>query len=474
MVLRGKAFRVSLFVLVAVLLAFLTVACAGDSSEGGDVGGELSAEQRERAEELGLDPDKPYAGTELNFLICCHTAPQFASLDNLTNEEFTELTGISVSWGEVPFGSFQEKVVAEASTGGGTYDLVAWVDAWGPSLEGFLVPLNEKIEQSNVDMNDYPQAFQEAVTLGSEDDTVYGMPLRGHPLMFFYRTDIYEQLGLEPPETFSDFEEHGQQIKQNSGSLDIQNANAMYYGRSGGQNMWLYLSHLWSNGSDVFDENYRPVFNNQEGVEAMERYVGYLRDEEITPPASQTWNEQEANQAFNKGRVANFMGWWWMYSIMTGEDATEQVRNNVGFAPMPAWEGKEAVTYGLIWPAGILQNSSNQDAAWEYLKWMTSAETEKQVVMRDDNPDFNTNVAVRMSNLRDEEVNEQSGGLHNTAADILEEARTTPLVPEWPEVSEVLSTAVNEVANGGDAQSVLDDAANEVEGIMQRAGYYDE
>lgn len=471
MVFRSKTARASTLLVLALVLGFIVVACAGDRGGGGgeEAGKELSAEQKQRAEELGLDPERPYAGTKLNFLICCHTAPQFASLDDLTNKEFKELTGISVGWGEVPFGSFQEKVVAEATTGGGTYDLVAWVDSWGPSLKGSLVPLDDKIEQDGVDMSDFPQAYQEAVTLGSEDDTTYGLPLRGHPLMFFYRQDVYDQLGLQPPETWSEFEEQGQTIQQET-DLD---ATAMYYGRSGGQNMWLYLAHLWSNGGDVFDENYRPTINNQEGVEAMEQYVGYLRDSEITPPASESWNEQEGNQAFNKGRVANFMGWWWMYSIMKGEDATEEVRENVAFAPMPGWEGKESSTYGMIWPVGILNSSENQDAAWEYLKWMTHPETEKKVVMQEDPPEFNTNVAVHMSVLQDSEVNEQSGGLHETAAEILEEARTTPLIPEWPEVSDKLSTAINKIADGADPQATLDATAREIERLMEREGYYE-
>ena len=436
---------------------------------GGNVDKELTPEQKQRAEELGLSTDAPYAGTELNFLICCHTAAQFQSLDNQTKEEFTKLTGIKVNWGEIPFASFQDKLTAEATSGAGAYDLAAWVDSWGPSIQGSLVPLDDKIDQANIDMSDYPKAYQEAATVGSEDGTYYGLPLRGHPLMFFYRKDIYNQMGLQPPETYSEFVDQGLQIKQNGDT----SPTAMYYGRNAGQNMWNYLSHLWSNGGDVFDENYRPIFNNQAGVEAAEQYVSYRTESEITPPSATTWAEAEANQEFYQGRAATFMGWWWMYSIMTGEEATETVRNNVGFAPMPAFEGKEPVSYAQVWNTGILNSSRNQDAAWEYLKWMTSASTEKEVLMRTDPADFNTIVGVHLSNLQDPEVNKQDNGLQETGAEILKDARTTPMIAEWPQVSDVLSTAVNDMAGGADVQNTLDDAANEVEGIMERRGYYD-
>ena len=64
---------------------------------------EVAAEE-EPMEELpyGLTPGKPYDGTELNFLICCATAPQFAAL-NARSAEFTEMTGITVNWGDAPF-----------------------------------------------------------------------------------------------------------------------------------------------------------------------------------------------------------------------------------------------------------------------------------------------------------------------------------------------------------------------------------
>lgn len=318
-------------------------------------------------------------------------------------------------------------------------------------------------------MNDFPQAYREASTLGSEDETYYGMPMRGHPLMFFYRQDIYNDLGLEPPETFQEFVQQGEQLNQET---DI-NPTAMYYSRLSGQNMWLYLSHLWSNGGDVFDDNYRPIFNSPEGIEAVKLYVDYLQQYEMTPPSSATWAEAEGNQAFNQERAATFMGWWWMYSTMTSDDATKTVRENAAFAPMPAWEGKETVSYAQIWPVGILQDSKNQEAAWEYLKWMTSKETEKKVALREDNPDFENNVVVRYSNLRDEEINEKWGGIQEVGAEVLEDARTTPMIPEWPEIQEVLSTAVNDIAGGADAQKRMDKAAEQVEKIMEREGYYE-
>ena len=75
-------------------------------------------------------------------------------------------------------------------------------------------------------------------------------------------------------------------------------------------------AQLWGAGTDIFDENWEPIFNNEIGVAATEQYISYVRDG-YSPEASVAWNEQEANQELVQGRAAMFIGWWWMASRMT-------------------------------------------------------------------------------------------------------------------------------------------------------------
>ena len=145
---------------------------------------------------FGLDASKPYDGTQLNFLICCSTAPQFASAAVKGAEEFTAMTGISVSWGDLPFGSFQEQLYLEATNPNTEFDVVAFVDAWGTNIYDFLHPLNDFVEDAGFDWDDYGPAYQGAAT--GMSDTIYGMPFRGHPLLLHYRADVLEAVGMGP------------------------------------------------------------------------------------------------------------------------------------------------------------------------------------------------------------------------------------------------------------------------------------
>ena len=108
----------------------------------------------------GLKAGKPYAGTEVKFLICCATAGQFAQMIKLTGpgSEFEKLTGITVKWENTPYEALQQKILVEATTGN-TYDAVAWVDAWGEAFKSQMMPLNSRIAADKINMKDYPNAY---------------------------------------------------------------------------------------------------------------------------------------------------------------------------------------------------------------------------------------------------------------------------------------------------------------------------
>ena len=417
---------------------------------------------------FGLDASKPYDGAELKFLICCSTAPQFASAAVKGADEFTAMTGISVSWGDLPFGSFQEQLYLEATNPNTEFDIVAFVDAWGTNIYDFLHPLNDFVEDAGIDWDDYGPAYQSAST--GDSDTIYGLPFRGHPLMLHYRSDILEAVGMDVPQTWQDFSAVAQAIEDSG--MDIAPI-AMYYGLNVDQNLFNWYSHLWGAGTDIYDENWEPIFNNEIGVAATEQYLSYVRDG-YSPEASVAWNEQEANQELVQGRAAMFVGWWWMASRMTNSEIPE-VADNASFAPAPGWAGGNTASYGYLWPVGVLDQSDDRDAALEYLKWLTHPVTERRIVLDAADPALDTNVAVRLSVLADEEVNEVHNGLQGVASAVLADARTIPLIPQYTEIIPVLAEAINELAidPGADIQAVLDLAAEDVRFVMQAAGYYD-
>jgi multiple sugar transport system substrate-binding protein len=370
-----------------------------------------------------------------------------------------------VTWDNTPYAAFQEKLLTEATTGSGTYDIVAWVDSWGQGLKPYLLPLDERIKQDNIDVSDYPKAYMDAGR--GEDGTIYGLPFRGHAQVLFYRKDVFSQLGLQPPQTWDDVAADAKTIREKTQLNPI----AMYYKVGAGQNLFIWLNQLWGSGGDIFDKDKHPIFNNEAGVKATQQYVDYVKNK-LTNDSALTFGEGEATEEMTKGRAAMFVGWSWIYENFTNKEiAAPDVLNNVGVVPAPS-NGAAPVSYGYIWPTGILQSSKNPDAAWEYLKWMSSKTVEKAVAVDKSDPKTSNIVAVHLSNLNDPDVNATTNGLHKVMGTMLESARTEPLLAEWPEIQTVLETALNEAASGADVKATLDKAQQDVDEIMKRGGYY--
>ncbi len=429
--------------------------------------GPMATSQPVTLETFGLKPGKPYDGTKLKFLICCNSAPQFFSLSEKT-KQFTDLTGITVEWGATPYGAFQEEIMKEGAAGNTSYDLVAWVDNWGPGLWQFIQPLDENIKADNVDLKDFPQAYLQPGQ--NKDGQQVGLPLRGHAYTLFYRKDVFDQLGLKTPETWADVEAAAKVIEEKTDLVGI----TPYYGLTGGQNLFTWMAMLWSNGGDIFDANWKPTFNNEAGIEATQRYVDWVNKLKIAPEASKAFGESEGQTEFAQGRAAMWLGWSWYYANFSNPKlSTPEVVKGTAFVPSPAWEGKgKPATYGYIWETGIFKDSKNKDAAWEYMKWMLSPQTEKWVAMDKSDPTRDNVVAVHYSVLNDPEVNAKHNNLQKGIAAILENARALPMMPDWLQVQGILEVAVNEMANGKPVKETLDLAAQDVQSLLERQGYY--
>ena len=480
-----KKFRFLFLTLLMLLFGLALVACGGGgeetpteedtttedtASEDTTADDAESADDEEMADEemeelpYGLTPGKPYDGTEINFLICCPTTGQFAAWATRA-EEFTEMTGITVNFANEPWGSFQERIVTESIAGTGAFDVILWLDAWGPTFIQTLEPLEPYIERDGIDYaDDYPPSFMEAAVF---DGTIYGFPTRTHAFVLFYREDVFNELGLEPPATWDDLIAAGRTIQENTDLAGHSN----YYGVGSAQNLFLWALQLWGNGGDIFDENFRPIFNNAAGVEATELYASLA---EIGPEAQFSNNEGDARLSVTTGESAMIIGWWWFAPTFDDpEAASEEVIGNVAHAPVPAFPGEEPISFALSEPVGISSFSQNKDAAWEWIKFLSSPDFDREVVLDKSDPATSTVVVSHTSNLEDPEVNEVNGGLHESAAPGLANSRLMPLIPEWAEVASILEVAVNDIVLGADVQATLDEAAADVEAVMERAGYYD-
>ena len=102
---------------------------------------------------------------------------------------------------EVPTAEMFTKILQEHRAGTGAYDALNVIPSWMPDLvrAGALEPLDDYVDEYG-----YREELQEIAPVYRDnqmtvDGTIYGFPDDGDVFVFYYRKDIFEENGLEPP-----------------------------------------------------------------------------------------------------------------------------------------------------------------------------------------------------------------------------------------------------------------------------------
>lgn len=405
----------------------------------------------------GLRPGKPFAGTELKVL--CVVASQFRAHEARL-AAFTEQTGITVKYTFVPFASMREALTAEMVGGGGDYDLAIAMDQWVASLNNLFDPLDDVLRAKSIPLDRWPEAH---LRQGRVNNRLLGLPSRGHVQLLFYRKDLFAKHNLTPPATWEALVETGRAIQEKEPGIS---GVSVPYGRGNGQNLMVWYNFLWGRGGSMFDAQGQPAFNSAAGLQSVQDYVDLLRRHRIAPPGSVSFAEQDAVNFMGQGNAAMLPVWWWVRSTLLNPQSSRLTESQLGFAPMPSYQGQPRTTFTNTWIWGITRRSRRKEAAAELLAWIANPALEREVLL---DPRENDVVAVMQPNLVDDAVNARFGGMHRFAAEGLARTQSITFGPEWPQISEALETAMSEAASGGrSVPDAFNAAAAQVRRIVRR------
>lgn len=437
-----------------ITVLFVLVAC----SEGGDTGSTSGASYDASAEtiEHGLLADKPYDGEDITFLICCPTAGQFVKW-NESIAEFNELTGITVNFTNDPLDGLREKIITQSVGDPGSWDVTMYFDTWLPEMTRFLEPLDNVMP---INLEDYPAVTTD---LTQFDEIVYGIPVRSHVMLLEYRTDVFEELDLEIPETHEELLQTAQTISESD--LDIEGFT-MNWAKQPSISPMPWINFVQASGGSIFDENGKPDFTSPEVVAATRVYRDLV---EYAPDGAVAFNEGDSRSAFAQGKAAMTLGWSWYQEVYTGPTAAAEVRDNVGFSAYTPSADGPGDPVAMTWPIGISSSSDHKGAAAEWVKWVTNPDLELSIIVDKSDPAVSTVVANRLSTLRDPAANEANSGFSEVMADGFERATHQPIYLGFSSVTEIIEVALSNIMTGADIDSTLStaeaQATEELEGM---------
>lgn len=344
---------------------------------------------------------------------------------------FTSETGIAVDFVEIPYGDLLTKLLLSAKAGKSNYDVVQYD---GPMIRALtevdgLAKLDDLIAGSPAyDGADFSQKLQDYAK--SDDGQTYGLPLSTEPYLLWYRTDLFDKLGLKVPTTWEEY-------TANAKALDAAgyDGSLMVYGPK--ESLPWFLQMLRSHGTEPWNEKFEPDVESPAGVAAMKTFMDLVA---YTPDSALTSGADDITSTFIQQDVGQMIQASGYYSIVN-DPAQSKVVGKFGIAEPPN-DGTHKATMLYGWLIGMMKTSPNQAAGWKFLEYALGKTGVRSLVAEGAPP------PGRKSLLEDPTILKDLPYLP-TMITATEYARTSDRLVEGAEVSAAIAADVNDMAAKG-------------------------
>jgi multiple sugar transport system substrate-binding protein len=301
--------------------------------------------------------------------------------DQLVAEFQREHPNIQVVIDGVPYGDQLPRQMLEITSRPPNYDFFVTDDPWLPQLAstGLLANVRTDLgvdQDAEYDLDDF---FPGALAAGAWNGEQYAIPVRSNLLLMFYNRDLFEAAGVDEPGDDYSWDDLMADLPRlvrdtnGDGSPDVWGI-ATYFGRDQ-LTPTIWQAILNSHGGALFDEDLNPTFNTDVGVAALEMHIAMT---EFGPPGARTYGFTDTLEAFRQGRVAVMFNWGSVFQGTAVNPATTTLTPDiVGIAPLPGGSEVPRSSHRGIWTGAVLDTSPNKDAAWTFLRWVTSREGER-------------------------------------------------------------------------------------------------
>lgn len=415
------------------------------------------------------NPYAEYEGTTLIVNFPAH--PHYDAVMRIL-PEFTKETGIEVEVDQLPYLKMRERQTLELSQDEGEYDLIAYVVfskadyVFADQLENLAKYfMNPKLADPAYDPDDLIDGYVYNIGFAGGDrgylagktGSLYGLPYGSETSILGYRKDIFEKHNLEVPTNYAEMLALACKIPE----LEPGMGGLASRAASGHHAAHAFLLHLNPLGGAIFDDNWEPVMNSAEGVEAANALKTIV---DCGPEGATTYGFGEALGSFLNGDTAMYLD----TTVVAGQiddPSKSQVVGKVGWAMHPEGVKRASQTGGF--GIGIPANAENKDAAFLLMQWLTSKEGDKMVALAGGNPS-------RFSTHADADVNAKFPHMA-TFGEALQFADPDwrPIIPAWGKVNADLGTTLSRVLTEDlDIQEALDGVAERSRAVMDEAGYY--
>jgi multiple sugar transport system substrate-binding protein len=229
---------------------------------------------------------------------------------------FEKETGAKIVVNEVPFAEIFPKIQNDWTTGTNSIDVGVFAAGWGVELDaaGLLEDMEPYVaKDTKIDMNDIAPYFREfGQKVGGKTKLLM---VDGDFQMVYYRKDVLEKAGLQPPKTWQDYVDiaskiHGQDMNGDGeadyGSCIFKKRNAQSYFAIQTIAASLVQTQGTAQGFHFDNATMKPLINNEAWKKAFELYK---ETGKYGPPEELNMDIGDTRAVFKAGRCGLLIEW---------------------------------------------------------------------------------------------------------------------------------------------------------------------
>jgi trehalose/maltose transport system substrate-binding protein len=314
----------------------------------------------------------PVAAVEIS--ISCGAVGQELQLCQEGVQSWAEATGNTVRIVSTPNSATERLALYQQILAAGSPDIdVFQIDViWPGILATHFYDLSEQVPADDISAH-----FSAIVENNTIDGKLLAVPWFTDAGVLYYRSDLLEAHGKQPPTTWQELSEIAAEIQAaqraagNDRMWGYVFQGAAYEGLTCNALEWI---DSWGGGTIVEADGTISVANPN-AIEAMTWARSTIGT--VAPEGVLNYTEEEARGVFQSGNAVFMRNWPYAWSLSQAEDST--VRDKVGVVALP--KGGEAGKHtGVLggWQLAVSRYSRNPEVAADLVRHLTSHQEQKR------------------------------------------------------------------------------------------------
>jgi multiple sugar transport system substrate-binding protein len=260
-------------------------------------------------------------------------------------------------------------------------------------------------------------------------DKLYAVPVTSDGGLLYYRKDLLDKAGVQPPKTWAEMVAACQKVQP----LPEAKGMGCYAGQfEKYEGLTVNFSEaIDSAGGKVIDESGKPVVDSPEAVKGLENLVNGFKSG-VIPAAAITYKEEEGRRAFQEGKLLFHRNWPYVYA--KAAEPGSKIIGKYAVAPLPGLNGPGVSTLGGHNYA-ISAFAKNKATAVDFINFMSSEARQRANVEK-------TSQAPTWASLYDDPALQKQFPYLTPLKASIETARSRPKVVRYGDVT----TAIQEAA----------------------------